>query len=186
MSEKISYSNAKELLEALSYQGFEVSAPIDVDKIAEKLGIIVIDDTTLQARDSIGEISIENDKPVVRINPLQNSYTPRRRFTLAHEIGHYCLHLSPFRPEFKDSTKTMSRSSSYWDKNESEANGFAAQLIMPKSLLLEKGIELLATYKKNHPSEGMPVSIFVDKMSSLFGASNKAMQYRLKSLKIIA
>jgi Zn-dependent peptidase ImmA (M78 family) len=180
------YKNAKELLEKLETQGFVLSIPINVDQIAEKLKIKVIDDPDLEDRNSIGEISFVEANPVVRINPFQNDYNPRRRFTLAHEIGHYCLHSSASKAEFKDSIKTMSRSESYWDFYESEANGFAAQLLMPKSLLLKEGKIVIDSYKKDNNVDSMPISAFIEKMSSKFEVSNKAMQYRLKSLKIIS
>lgn len=176
------YSNAAELLNNLKNKGFNVVAPIDVNEIARHLDITVKSDISLQSRNAIGEISFHDEKPVVRINPIQNSYIPRKRFTLAHEIGHYCLHSGN---EFTDSKKTMSRTESFWDSCESEANDFAAQLLMPRSLVIEEGQKIISHYTKNNESKRMPASKFIELMADKFEVSNKAMEYRLKNLKII-
>ncbi len=181
------YSSATQLLNNLASKGFDLQIPINVEHIASMLDILVIDDPRLEEIDSIGEISFCEEKAVIRINPFQNAYKPRRRFTLAHEIAHYCLHSHSSRKEFKDSRKTMSRSESYWDIYESEANGFAAQLLMPRELIVKAGNELILSYTKSHSvSDGMPKSEFIEQMASLFEVSNSAMVYRLKSLKIIS
>ena len=179
------YANTNKLFEFLSSQGFNFVAPVDVDDIAKRLDIKVIEDPDLENRNSIGEISFLDNKPIIRINPIQNSYNPRRRFTLAHEIGHYCLHSSLSKEGFKDSMKTMSRSDSYWDTYESEANGFAAQLLMPKALIIKEGSAIIFTFKEKYNVDSISVSVFVEEMASLFEVSNRAMQYRLKALKII-
>lgn len=179
------YQNATKLLHDLKEKGFEISAPVDVDKVAEMLGISVEMDFSLDDDQIVGQILFSNDKPVVRINPVENSYEPRRRFTLAHEIGHFCLHAAISKRGFTDSRKTMSRSESYWDVYESEANGFAAQLLMPKTLLIAEGNQIISNYLNKNNVKSMPSSVFVDLMASKFNVSNKAMEYRLKNLKIL-
>lgn len=180
------YKTAAELLAHTEAQlGFSVTSPVDVDLIAEVLGISVETDVSLEQRDIVGEICFVGDVPTIRINPLQNNYGPRRRFTLAHEIGHYCLHSSTSRRGFTDSRKTMSRTESYWDSFESEANSFAAQLLMPKSLILSDGQQIINQYKELNGAKGMPVPVFIEKMADKFSVSSKAMEYRLKNLGII-
>jgi Zn-dependent peptidase ImmA (M78 family) len=179
------YSNAAELLRDMRDRGVAVEVPIDVDAIAEALGISVESDFSLEEEDIIGEISFEGHSPIVRINPKQNSYEPCRRFTLAHEIGHYCLHRSKSRRGFVDSQETMSRTASYWDTLESEANNFAAQLLMPKALMLSESQNVIDGYRKRNKVPSMPSSEFVQEMASRFQVSNKAMEYRLQSLDIV-
>lgn len=178
--------NASDLLKAMESGGFPIKAPIDVERIAYELGISIVEDASLEINDVIGEICFEGSVPKIRINPLQNSYIPRRRFTIAHEIGHFCLHLDGNRKGFIDSKKTMSRTESYWDDHEYQANIFAAQLLMPHELLLTTGISIIKDYMKiNSSGDKMPVNEFVDGMSRKFNVSNKAMEYRLKNIRLI-
>lgn len=180
------FSSASSLLSHLTDEkGFRVNAPIDVDRIATELGILVESDFSLELKDIVGEIFFKDEKPIVKINPIQNSYSPRRRFTLAHEIGHYCLHSAKSKKGFADSQKTMSRTESYWDSYESEANSFAAQLLMPKDLVLEEGRKIIASYQAENKKEVVPVRIFIETMSDRFEVSSKAMEYRLKNIGII-
>ncbi|SEQ61747.1 ImmA/IrrE family metallo-endopeptidase [Nitrosomonas ureae] len=166
-------------------KSFDIRAPIDIDRVAQELGICVEFDISLQQKDIIGEIFFVDEKPIVKINPLQNSYSPRRRFTLAHEIGHYCLHSADSKRGFVDSQKTMSRTESYWDSYESEANSFAAQLLMPFTLLLEEGTQIIAEYLSRELKKTMPTGIFIEVMADKFGVSSKAMEYRLKNIGVI-
>jgi Zn-dependent peptidase ImmA (M78 family) len=56
----------------------------------------------------------------------------RRRFTIAHEIGHYVLHRSLIGDGIRDDALYRSKLSS---AVEAEANRFAADLLMPWDLL---------------------------------------------------
>ena len=60
---------------------------------------------------------------------------PRRRFTAAHELGHFMLHRA--RLEENPSMSVLSRSpiSEETDPIEIEANKFAAALLMPEKIL---------------------------------------------------
>jgi Zn-dependent peptidase ImmA (M78 family) len=186
MTNSITFANAYQLLEHMEQEGMVIQAPINLDEIAEKLGIAVQESPELEEKDLIGEIEFSVDgRPVVRINPYQNSYEPRRRFTLAHELGHFCLHLSSTRDGFEDNRKTMSRSESYWNKYESEANKFAAQLLMPKELIISEGKKIIEDYKLEEGQQSMPARLFIERLSDLLKVSNKAMEYRLKNLGVI-
>jgi len=180
------YANAPELLKSLKEEkGFELKAPVDIDQIAAKLGIQVESDSSLESRNIIGEIYFKDKTPIVKINPIQNSYAPRRRFTLAHELGHYCLHSATSKMGFTDSKKTMSRTESYWDIPESEANNFAAQLLMPKSLILSEGQKIIGILKSQTGKDTISASYFIEAMADKFEVSSKAMEYRLKNLGIV-
>ncbi|PPD18936.1 MAG: hypothetical protein CTY24_12090 [Methylobacter sp.] len=180
------FSNALTLLTHLKEEkGFDIKAPINVDNIATELGILVESDFSLELKDIVGEIFFKAGTPIVKINPIQNSYSPRRRFTLAHEIGHFCLHSAKSKKGFVDSQKTMSRTESYWDSYESEANNFAAQLLMPKSLILDEGQKIINMYKEKTGEKGIPVQQFVEAMADKFEVSSKAMDYRLKNIGIV-
>jgi Zn-dependent peptidase ImmA (M78 family) len=76
----------------------------------------------------------------------------------------------------------MNRSESYWNRYESEANRFAAMLLMPKELLETIGRKIIDAYKAEHGVAKMPLARFVNSMATRFGVSSPAMEYRLKSL----
>jgi Zn-dependent peptidase ImmA (M78 family) len=174
------FKNHIALLTEFVEKGNEVVAPVDLDAIVQMLGIEVKDDPALEVKDVIGEISFHNEcgHAVIKINPFQNTYRVRRRFTLAHEIAHYCLHSSLDKQVFSDDKKTMNRMASYWDKYESEANSFAAQLLMPKPLIFSEGKKLLT-------SRDMTKEEFTEEIAAIFGVSKQAMSYRLKNLGIL-
>lgn len=177
----------KFLVDTHGYSIFENGPPVDVDHIARLLGIDVIECAHSDAEDikTIGKITLSPEsKAKVWINPLENSYIPRRRFTLAHEIGHFCMHRSSNTTTFVDTKGTMNRSESYWDKHEFEANNFAADLLMPAKLIRSIGKQVIAKYKSDNNAERMPLSLFKDKMAVEFNVSSVAMDYRLKNLNI--
>lgn len=180
------FANASELLADLERNGFSISTPIDVDEIASKLGLVVKYDHSLEDEGVTGCIFLDNNgQATVLINPVDNSYEPRRRFTLAHEIGHFCLHLDENKNEFIDDRKTMSRSASYWDTYEAQANTFAAQLLMPKNLIAKTGKQIVSEYRTTESSEQIGAQAFINRMADRFDVSIPAMEYRLQAIGII-
>jgi Zn-dependent peptidase ImmA (M78 family) len=108
-----------------------VSAPpVDVHRIAEFLGFTVI---PFGFPDSIhGVTYIEGTVRSIGIN--QREPPTRQRFSIAHEIGHF---LSGH--EAYDDTKTHVEDHPGWlsshNRQEIEANEFAAELLMPEPFL---------------------------------------------------
>jgi hypothetical protein len=85
----------------------------------------------------------------------------RRRFTIAHEIGHFVLHPERCRPERGGGVNEAGR------MEEREADAFAAELLMPDHLVREAVRE-----------QGLDVTRLADR----FEVSRKAMQTRLRGL----
>lgn len=56
----------------------------------------------------------------------------RQRFTLAHELGHFFLHKDEIKDGVEDDTFYRSKLS---NRQEAEANAFAADLLMPWTLI---------------------------------------------------
>lgn len=180
------YTSANDLISDYeANKGEKIAAPVDLEKLADFLDIKIKEDINLERENIIGQICFENDKAVVSINPAQNTYLPRKRFTLAHEIGHFCLHTDNVKNGFKDNKKTMSRSESYWDIKESEANSFAAQLLMPKDLIIQEANAIISAYRTLTHSPGMPTEDFIKQIAYKFSVSYTAMAYRLKNIGII-
>lgn len=68
------------------------------------------------------------------------TYMPRRRFTMAHELGHYCLGWHTDR-QYRCSSEDIED----WHRKaaEREANAFAAELMMPRAQF-EEDVDRLA------------------------------------------
>lgn len=152
---------AKEILSIL----WDKKIPVNLTRIASGLRVQVIEDPALEFDEEhsvlSGKYSIENGKPVVRVNPADPPM--RKRFTLAHELGHHCLKHGPL---FRDPTKNFNIFN--FDSNEAAANRFAAELLMPEAainaLIKDKGMSDISALAK------------------AFEVSEVAMKYRLKNL----
>lgn len=69
---------------------------------------------------------------------VRKSIAPRERhnFTLAHEIGHVCMHIATEKKnEFNCGENEFSSYSPHNDPFERQANGFASGLLMPRNLI---------------------------------------------------
>nr|VFK23611.1 MAG: protein of unknown function (DUF955) [Candidatus Kentron sp. MB]VFK27971.1 MAG: protein of unknown function (DUF955) [Candidatus Kentron sp. MB]VFK74486.1 MAG: protein of unknown function (DUF955) [Candidatus Kentron sp. MB] len=181
--------SAKELLEELENNfEFSISAPIDVDKIVVLLGIILDESMNFDEISTAGSVSIVDGRSAANakiwINPIENSYPPRRRFTIAHEIGHLILHIKPEIgiKEFIDTKIKLNRRDYYWDKKEYEANNFAAQLLMPVDLINGYGKKIISSYKKRTEESKVPMTFFIEEMAEQFDVSETAMRFRLKNI----
>jgi Zn-dependent peptidase ImmA (M78 family) len=174
---------AKELLEYLSERhNFSVDPPIDLFKIAKLLNINIVY-SNLSNSDIVGKIIKEEANTTIEINMPNNRYEARKRFTLAHEIGHFCLHQDI--DGFVDDKKSLNRIQSHWNSYEIEANQFAAELLMPTELLLKHGKIIIAEYKENNDNANIPKEHFIDQMARMFNVSHQAMKYRLINLELI-
>ncbi len=111
----------------LDLNGFN-TVVVDPVKLANAYGIEV-----KNARFADGDISgmlrKENDKIIIYVNSSESIM--RKRFTIAHELGHYFLHLKN-APKYE--RVDMHRATGYSTNipQEIEANNFAAALLMDK------------------------------------------------------
>lgn len=142
-----------------------VSPPVPVERIAKGLGAQLrfspLDD------ELSGMIYVKDGTPIIGINALH--HPNRQRFTIAHECGHLILHRAQITKEVHvDKAFPMlmrdSVSAAGVDDMEIEANHFAAEFLMPESLLTttlgtdpfdiddEKAVTVLAKKFKVSPS----------------------------------
>jgi Zn-dependent peptidase ImmA (M78 family) len=98
--------------------------PISPYEVARMHGLLV---TEQAAKGCDGCVLIEGDSAAVLVNAAIES-EERRRFTVAHELGHVALHgdLLQFRREALDEIERETDSGI-----EAEANAFASELLMP-------------------------------------------------------
>src|SRR5258708_5589116 len=135
----------REKVEALLKQNRIHKPPVPVEKIAARLGLDV---RSAPLDGDLSGVLVRNDGEVyIGVNSLH--HMNRRRFTIAHELGHFALHRGirmhvdrDFRVNWRDDD-----SSKAVDPEEMEANRFAAELLMPTHLLL-KDIEGLKRFDR--------------------------------------
>ena len=116
----------------------------------------------------------ENENISIYINE-RDAYT-RKRFTLAHELGHYYLgHLNCHANQIVE----LERNAGYNANNtlEIQANQFAASLLMEKNSVIEY-YNILK--KSNHT-----FSYILTTLADIFGVSQQAMNFRLKNLGLL-
>lgn len=116
-------------------QTHHLTLPVDLERLAALERIQV---KTFHSQSGIdGYADLDCDKPVIYINAEQ-PYQRRRRFTMAHEIGHVQI------PWHTDATRCVTDDPSVYiqkrkkiDSQEYEANVFASELLIPSDWLAE-------------------------------------------------
>ena len=147
------------------------SLPIDPVLLANKLGITV---NNAKFSDDSYAALIAKRGPITRIFVEQSDPPYRKRFSIAHELGHHFLHLLEdgeiidTRTDMFRQKETISGDLSEFRRREIQANWFAASLLMPEEFVRSE-------WGKN-PS--------VPFMARVFNVSEEAMGYRLDSLDI--
>jgi Zn-dependent peptidase ImmA (M78 family) len=102
--------------------------PVDPWAVAEALGLVVVEE---ELRDCDGCIATQGDLGVVVLSSSVE-HRGRKRFTLAHEIGHFQLH----RATLQFLGESASDIEANWvDERELGANVFASELLMPTELV---------------------------------------------------
>ena len=113
--------------------------PIDVRAVAHKNGIKILEGSLEQAHLS-ALLVYKNGKYFIGVN--ESHPEQRKRFSIAHELGHYFLHRKMFHMDaepdegfimFRDINSALGIK-----KEEIEANVFAANLLMPKAIFQEQ------------------------------------------------
>jgi len=146
------------------------SIPVDPVLLANKLGIrvsnAVFSDPTIS-----GMIAKRGENSSLLVNDNDTSY--RKRFSIAHELGHGLLHLHSDDGEFVDNEIDLFRTEvvdmEENQRQEIEANQFAAALLMDAELV----------------KEYWPIFKTLDAMVEAFKVSEAAMGIRLSSLGLI-
>lgn len=158
----IDYSLSPMTVRQVLEKYWDGSLPVNPALIARAMHIGLYKSENLGA---LGQVSLEDGKYKIIIDPNQSK--PRRRFTIAHEIGHVALgHLRPGDTMLRDGVDHFF--AYVKDPREVAANKFAAQLLMPA--------ELVKTAFHKMPD------LSVERGAEIFGVSEAAMGYRLINL----
>ena len=138
-----------------------LQCPIPVERIAEKhLGyhIEITDDDIYKDAEILGGIVF--DDKVIQINGSIENHDGRYSFTIAHELGHHCLHKELFQKLGiePDAHTNMCRETGEKPLAEQQADTFAAYLLMPSKFVKKAYIKAFGDtnevfdigYKKRH------------------------------------
>jgi Zn-dependent peptidase ImmA (M78 family) len=153
------------------------AAPVDVFALAKAAGADVVQHEFEEDGDISGMLYRDDTRTVIGLNSTHS--LTRQRFTVAHELGHLKLHPgrplildAPARVNFRDPTASLAT-----DREEIEANAFAAALLMPERLVLEAVSRLLTA--AHYTPETLTMLLAKE-----FEVSEAAMGYRLINLGI--
>ncbi len=145
------------------------SAPTNLQKLCVREGIVCLEK---KLNDELsGMAFIRNGQRFVVVNSSHPE--SRRRFTMAHEIGHHILHSGYLAQHVHVDTSVLKRdelSAEGVDFKEIGANAFAAELLMPRSQLLR------------YPALDLADESGVAVVARKFGVSATALTYRLTNL----
>jgi len=169
------------LLRAFKAEASE-GQPVRVEALIEALGIELDARAELEASIS-GNIQRRSDGTyVIRTNQREHDY--RRRFTMAHELGHYILHRSILDQMGGTNDTTMYRTeikapvynSQISKLHEQQANSFAANLLMPEEAVRSAWAKEARI--STHPNKLTPLQPLYRK----FRVSPSSMKWRLRNL----
>lgn len=102
---------------------------VDLEKVSNTLGVKIIKHSF---SDNVSGVFFKKDSKLI-LGVNSNHHEHRRRFTIAHEIGHYILHSTEaLHLHMKECEKVYLRADNISGLNEAEANHFAAELLIPE------------------------------------------------------
>ncbi|MFA6486493.1 MAG: ImmA/IrrE family metallo-endopeptidase [Candidatus Magasanikbacteria bacterium] len=158
-------NQAIQLMTKKILQHFNVTqAPIPVEQIAEKMNIKI---SYAPSTDYSGILIRKDGGALMGINSDESP--GRRRFTVAHELGHYFLEKgNAVSIDYRDNNSRPDKT-----VHETNADFFAANLLMPKWLLANDYKSTQGSYEER-----------LVRLSERYQVSREAMMWRLKNLNL--
>jgi Zn-dependent peptidase ImmA (M78 family) len=148
--------------------------PVPVDELVTAEGIRLAFDS-LGGNDVSGMLYRRGTTTVMVINEQHHRH--RQRFTIAHEIGHHRLHEAD---AYLDGTATLrfrdGASATGTDREEREANAFAAALLMPADWVRDHFMDMVRARR------AVDEDTVVTRLARQFDVSEQAMRFRLVNL----
>lgn len=152
---------------ASAWKKFNLELPVNLEWLSDWLKLEVL---YLQMEDDVSGFLLSTE---LHNRVIINSTMPdeRKRFTLAHEIAHACLQRCPC-PRPKEWQFHLFGNDDGKDCQEGFCNEFAADLLMPRPLVIEHCKQL------GHPDRQDKTRV----LAARFGVSMHAMRIRLREL----
>lgn len=156
------------------------SYPVEIVKICNNLGLKVFE-AYLKPNES-GMIVVDDKKwkeyDTDKFIIVNITETPvRRRFTIAHELAHYILHK---QDSLLYAHRDYSENTQIKERIETEADYFAANVLMPEELVRE----CVEDIKERHGGKILNL-VLINEISRMFYVSETAARVRLQQLKMI-
>ncbi len=131
---KIPLTPAHHARNLLSQMGID-NVPTPIYEICNNLGIALMETDEIDAEALLIKKFEEQSAPIIAVKAC-SAYQHRTKFSIAHEIGHYVLsnHLQHIYACTLEDINTYSSDKT----SESEANIFAAELLLPTKWLQER------------------------------------------------
>ena len=164
---KLYFNDQSEYFAHQAWKNLKLDLPVDLSVVANKLSIVVEEREFDESIDGL-YLRMPGAPAIIAINSSYVKPISRRRFTLAHEIGHHllCHKITPDkRLFFLDSSRPGKSNLEFM------CDKFAALLLMPEELIRKHFDEL--SYNINQR---------LDVLADRFGVSKWAMRRRLKEL----
>jgi Zn-dependent peptidase ImmA (M78 family) len=162
---------ARQLLTEYSIE----QAPVPVEEVATKQGAEIVRQRS-DGPESGFALRVDG-RWIIGVNTQTSRL--RQRFSIAHELGHLLLHegkqliVTSARIDLRNSVSSMGT-----DAEEIDANRFAAELLMPRDLVMKS---VSAIIKEKQPTRDE----LVRRLAREFDVSTDAMGYRLINLGIL-
>jgi Zn-dependent peptidase ImmA (M78 family) len=146
------------------------SPPVDVEGVARRLGIKVQEE---EFPDTLSGALVRSDegKAFIAVNKAHHRH--RRRFSIAHELAHFVLHQDAagyYDQKHKIGVHFRAAKGGNWDAKEVEANRFAAELLMPRRMIIDAIV-------RSGEAEASA-------LARQFDVSEEAMTYRLADIRL--
>lgn len=161
--------DVKKLSEQVLEENYIEEPPVNIYEVAKNYGLEV-EEQYFPARYSqiSGFITEDNGKPHLVVNAADSQN--RKNFTVGHELGHWLMH----RDKLRDDPKVgvlfrIPLGKLNVDPLEKQANTFAANLLVPEKMLLER--KKLGLSQKD--------------LANIFGVSEEVIGYRLEHIECI-
>jgi Zn-dependent peptidase ImmA (M78 family) len=147
-----------------------------VEKLAEGMGAIIHYEP-FQGQMSAMVSRQANGVAIIGVNAMHSE--TRRRFSIAHELGHLAMHQSEdfhiderYPIDFRAELSSMGT-----DDREIEANQFAAELLMPRNMIVAAFADLPPHIDSDDA---------VERLADQFKVSTQAMTIRLSALGLLS
>jgi len=155
--------------------------PVNIEEQIRSEGIILNKSYLDFEKGICGELKKENGKFIINISWADHYY--RKRFTMAHELGHFVLHkdlIGNGVDDNKEYKKLYRAKNKITNSQEAEANDYAAKVLMPEEAIiaLAKLTEIIKLVKGEIDID----ILWLDYLSKKFQVSKEAFTIRLAKL----
>jgi len=155
--------------------------PVNIEEQIRSEGIILNKSYLDFEKGICGELKKENGKFIINISWADHYY--RKRFTMAHELGHFVLHkdlIGDGVDDNKEYKKLYRAKNKITNSQEAEANDYAAKVLMPEEAIiaLAKLTEIIKLVKGEIDID----ILWLDYLSKKFQVSKEAFTIRLAKL----